>query len=186
MAYCFYCSKEVDDDYVCPECGRRLFPDVKFSDHEETQEEKVKKEIRRRKLEEAHKKEVSQKIYLSDDEDNKTYESVPLHYTSVRENLRYKEKKEEPEWKKEEVKPHRVLKAFRYILLFVSTIFVLMLLELYGYTIEIEGIELSILPDMTSNVFMVFFLLIFIFMIVLPLLIVTVATSSSYDVSKRR
>lgn len=188
MAYCFYCRKEVDDEHICPECGRKLFPDVKFSEHKETYEEKVKKEIRRKKLEEAHKKEIQKKMYLSKDDidSKKAYKEIPANFTSVRDNIRFKEKKGHPEWEKEEVKSHKFLTAFRYMLLFVSTILILMILDFYGYTIEVQGFEFSILPDMTSNVFLTFFLLIFIFMIVLPLLIVTITTGSSYDVRKRR
>lgn len=188
MTYCFYCMKEVDDEHICPKCGRKLFPDVKFSDHEETYEEKVKKKIRRKKLEEAHKKEIQKKMYLSkeDIDSKKVYKEIPANFTSVRDNVRYKKKKEHPGWEKEEVKPHRFLKALRFMLLFVSTIILLMILEVSGYTFEVQGLEFSILPDMTSNVFLMFFLLIFIFMIVLPLLIVTITTGSSYDVRKRR
>ncbi len=188
MAYCFYCKKEVGDDYVCPECGRKLFPDVKFSEHEETYEEKVKKEIRRRKLEEARKREENPKMYISKEEDEteKSYKSIPVNYTSVRENLRYKEEEEKPEWEKEEVEPDHFLKAVRYILLFFSTVFFLKILEYRGYSLSFEGFNISILPDMTSNVFLSFFFLIFIFIIVLPLLIVMVTTGSSYDVKKRR
>ncbi|MFW6195958.1 MAG: hypothetical protein ACOC5D_01355 [Thermoplasmatota archaeon] len=188
MTYCFYCKEEVDADYRCPECGRKLFPDVKFSDYEETQVEKIKKQIRRRKLEEAHRHEVNSKIYISKDDENseKTYKSMPVNYTSVREYIRYKEKEEKSDWEKEEVRSSRLLKGFRYVLLFISIIFLLKILEIQGYLLNLEGFDISILPDMTSNVFLAFFLLIFIFMIVLPLLIVLITTGSSYDVKKRR
>ena len=90
MPYCFHCNKEVKDIDECPECGRDLLPDVNFVERDETNEEMFLKEIRRKKLEEAHERGRNNKIYK--DFESSIEDKIPNNYTSVRPNTKYRKK----------------------------------------------------------------------------------------------
>ena len=90
MPYCFHCNKEVKDLYECPKCGRELLPDVNFVDHDKTQEEMFLNEIRRKKLREVYERDKN--IIEDFGVKNKRKKSIPINYTSVRPNPKYREK----------------------------------------------------------------------------------------------